>query len=140
MKKKVSKVKLEVADDPYAWNVEVDGPAEALVSAIMDELRVELPDKKELKSPLPRKYYTDFVNNKIKLLMMLDNLVVIQGGEAHGHKQEEIARWVSITSETIRQCEQKALKFLRWKKNHQLSELMDELKELCKDERFQSVA
>lgn len=139
-KKKVNKVKLEMAEDQYAWNVDVDGPAEALVSAIMDELSVELPDKEELKTPLPRKYYTDFVNHKIKLLMMLDNVVVIQGEEAHGHNREEIARWVSVNRETIRQCEQKAFKTL-WKFNSELlAECMDGLKELCADERFQSVA
>lgn len=112
--------------EAFKWVVNVDGPAETLISAIVEELSVELPPRGECKA-LTQKDWTEFINAKLELLKLLDNVVVIAGGNATPHNREEIARWCSCSRETIRQCEENLFKNLHKYKAKDLKELKDEL-------------
>ena len=112
--------------ETFKWVVDVDGPAEALINAIVEELSVELPPRNKCKA-LTQKDWTEFINAKLELLKLLDNVVVIAGGNATPHNREEIARWCSCSRETIRQCEENLFKNLHKYKAKDLKELKDEL-------------
>lgn len=112
--------------EAFKWVVDVDGPAEALINAIVEELRVELPPRGECKA-LTQKDWTEFINAKLELLKLLDNVAVIAGGNATLHNREEIARWCSCSRETIRQCEENLYKKLHKYRSNDLKELKEEL-------------
>lgn len=122
--------------EAFTWDVDVDGPAETLINAIVEELRVELPPRNKFKA-LNQKDWTEFINAKLELLKILDNVVVIAGGNATPHNREEIARWCSCSRETIRQCEEKLKKNLHKYHPKDLEELRDEYLDIG-NPRFQS--
>ena len=128
-KKQNNPIEIKVVEDPFKWDVEKDGGAEELVRQIVEELRKDLPPKNKLRGILDQKDISDWIDSKLVLLKLLDNVVVIMGGNATPHNRQEIARWVSATREVIRAAELKALKFIRWKKSGLLIEFAEHLYE-----------
>ena len=111
MSKKVKKeeIKLEVIEDPYAWDPVKDGGPEVLLRQIVEELVKDLPPKKHLEGILDQADISNWIDAKLNLLSLLEDTVIIMGGRATHYKREELAKWVYASRELIRQTEESAL-------------------------------
>ena len=129
MSKKVKKeeIKLEVIEDPYAWDPVKDGGPEVLLRQIVEELVKDLPPKKHLEGILDQADISNWIDAKLNLLSLLEDTVIIMGGRATHYKREELAKWVYASRELIRQTEESALRYLRTRKKKDLIEFVGEL-------------
>jgi DNA-directed RNA polymerase sigma subunit (sigma70/sigma32) len=101
--------------------------SQLMADQIMAELMKELPPDEMLTEPLSPKERSAFSDQKIKLLDLVNNILVIEKGFAAEHTLEEISSVTGISKERVRQVEQGSIHSLH--RNPVVQEDMKNLKE-----------
>jgi len=80
-----------------------------LIEQIEIQLKKSLPADKDLKTPLRRKDRGDWADAMINLLFLMDNIIFLECGYTLQHRLAEIGEQCGLTSERMRQVEEKSI-------------------------------
>ena len=81
-----------------------------LIQEIEIQLKKSLPADKDLKSPLRKKDRGEWADAMINLLFLMDNIIFLECGYTLQHKLLELGDQSGLTSERMRQVEEKSIR------------------------------
>jgi len=81
-----------------------------LLKQIQTQLRKSLPPDEDLKSPMRMKDRGEWADAMIDLLFLMDNIIFLECGYTLQHRLRELGEQSGLTSERMRQVEEKSIR------------------------------
>jgi DNA-directed RNA polymerase sigma subunit (sigma70/sigma32) len=84
--------------------------AQELLNQIETQLAKSLPSDEDLKSPLRKKDRGEWADAMLNLMFLMDNIIFLECGYTLEHRLRELGEQSGLTSERMRQVEEKSIR------------------------------
>ncbi len=89
---------------------QISQQAQKLLDQIEVQLAKSLPSDEDLKSPLRKKDRGEWADAMLDLMFLMDNIIFLECGYTLEHRLRELGEQSGLTSERMRQVEEKSIR------------------------------